>query len=300
MGNAQPQIARPDLPPAQPPPHAGASAKPRFGLLGRWTWQVLRVYLIVLLILMLFENFLIFPAPKYPAGRWQPQGIQVEDAYFTAEDGTRLHGWFVDHPQPLAYVLFCHGNAEHLGYMDWFLADLHQLDIAVFAFDYRGYGRSEGSPNEAGLLADGRAAQAWLARRAKISPSDIVVMGRSVGGAVAVDLAASHGARGLVVENTFTSIPDVAAEHYWWAPARWLIRTRFDSETKIRDYRGPLLQSHGTADRIVSVELAKRLFAACPSSNKQFFAIPGGDHNDLPPPEYYEALAQFFKQLPGR
>jgi fermentation-respiration switch protein FrsA (DUF1100 family) len=251
--------------------------------------------LILLLFVMFLENWLIFPAPRFPDGQWQPTDIRVEDVYFTSADGTRLHGWYVDHPRPVAYVLYCHGNGEHLGYLDWLFAHFHQLGWAVFAFDYRGYGRSEGSADEEGVLADGHAALAWLQQRTNRSASQVVLMGRSIGGAVAIDLAVTHGAQALVVESSFTSLPDVAAKLFWWAPARWLLRTQFDSESKIRRYQGPLLQSHGTADRLVPLSLARRLFAACPSADKQFFEVRGGDHNDLPPPEYYELAQEFLR-----
>jgi hypothetical protein len=172
-----------------------------------------------------------------------------------------------------------------------------RLGIAVFAFDYRGYGRSEGTPNEQGVLADGRAAHAWLARRAGIPQNKVVLMGRSIGGAVAVDAAATNGARALILESTFTSVPDVAAKFYWWLPVRWCIRSRFDSLAKIANYHGPLLQSHGTSDQIISCELGRRLYDACPSTSKQFFAIERGDHNEAPPKEYYRVLRSFLEKL---
>jgi fermentation-respiration switch protein FrsA (DUF1100 family) len=256
-------------------------------------WRGLSLYLVVILVLMLFENYLIFPAPKYPAGRWQPTGIQVEDIYFASRDGTRLHGWYVDHPQPVAHVLYFHGNGEHLGYLDFLLEEFHRRGLAVFAFDYRGYGRSEGSPDESGIVADGEAALQWLTKRLDIPPERIVLWGRSIGGAVAVNLAVAHGTRALVLESSFSSLTDVAARLYWWAPVRWLLRSRFDSESKIRTYQGPLLQSHGTDDGIVPVDLAQRLFDACPSNQKEFYSIRGGDHNDPPPDEYLDAILTF-------
>lgn len=127
-------------------------------------WPLLRlaavVYLLVILLLMLFENRLIFPAPSYPRGDWEPNGLNQEDIYFTSKDGTQLHGWLLKHREPAVCILFCHGNAEHVAD----LADLlykyhHEYHATVFAFDYRGYGRSEGRPDERGVLADGHAAQ---------------------------------------------------------------------------------------------------------------------------------------------
>jgi fermentation-respiration switch protein FrsA (DUF1100 family) len=255
-------------------------------------------YLLLLLLMMFLENYLIFPAPRYPQGDWDPVDISVEDVYFESADGTRLHGWYLDHPNPRCYLLYCHGNGEHVAYLNGLLQTLRDgLGLAVFAFDYRGYGRSEGSAHEAGVLQDGRAAHAWLAARAGIEPDDVVLMGRSLGGAVATDLAAHHGARGLVLESTFTSMPDVAARIYWWAPVRLLMRSQFNSLSKIDKYHGPLLCSHGTLDSLVPVDLGQRLFDAAPGRQKRFIEIAGGDHNDPQPREYYQALDRFLGGL---
>ena len=168
--------------------------------------------------------------------------------------------------------------------------------MSILLFDYRGYGRSEGACNEAGLRQDGRAARAWLARRARVNERDVVLFGRSIGGGVVVDLA-TDGARGLVLESTFTSLPDVAAYHYPWLPVRLLMRNRFDSLGKIARYHGPLLASHGDADTTIPFALGRRLFDAA-NPPKQFYTIVGGDHNDMPPPEYYNLLDRFIGNLP--
>ncbi|HEY2838010.1 MAG TPA: alpha/beta hydrolase, partial [Pirellulales bacterium] len=163
-------------------------------------------------------------------------------------------------------------------------------------FDYRGFGRSEGSPNEAGVLDDARAARAWLAQRAGIAEGDVVLMGESIGGAVVADLAAD-GARGLILENTFSSLPDVAAHHYPWLPVRLLIRSQFNSAAKIAQYHGPLLQCHGDADEIVPVQFGQRLFEAA-NEPKRLVLFPGGGHNDGRRPEWLAEIDQFFNRLP--
>jgi fermentation-respiration switch protein FrsA (DUF1100 family) len=137
------------------------------------------------------------------------------------------------------------------------------------------------------VLADARAARAWLAQRAGIAENQIVLMGRSLGGGVAVDLAAADGARALVLESTFTSIPDVGQTMYPLLPMRLLMQTQFNSARKIANYHGPLLQSHGTADRVIPYSIACRLFDAA-NQPKQFVPIPGGDHNDPQTEEYYQ------------
>lgn len=123
-------------------------------------------------------------------------------------------------------------------------------------------------------------------------------MGRSLGGAVAVELAATGGTRGLILERTFTSIPEVAATIYWWLPVRWLMRNRFDSRTRIQNYHGPLLLSHGTADSVVPFAQGKRLFESCPSPRKRLVVLHDAEHNDPDPWEYSQALDEFFASLP--
>ena len=259
-------------------------------------WLV--AYLLLLLALMIFEESLIyFPSP-YPQGDWQPPGVSFEDAEFQAADGTRLHGWYAHRKDARAVVLFCHGNAGNVTHRAHTLAALHDLvGASVLIFDYRGYGKSQGKPTEDGVLADARAARAWLAEKEGIATSDIVLMGRSLGGAVAVDLAANDGARALVLESTFSSVADVGAYHYPWVPVRALLRTRLDAAAKIGRYHGPLLQSHSDADTVVPYRFGQRLFQAA-NEPKRFITIPDGDHNDAQPAGYYQALIEFLDDLP--
>lgn len=255
-------------------------------------------YVVVLVLLVVFENSLIFPAPRFPAGDWEPTGLNVEDVTFPSGDGTALHGWLVRQDQPAGYLLFCHGNGEHVAH----LADLlrlltDQYRYTVFAFDYRGYGRSDGSPNEAGILADAQAAREWFQDELQVSSSEVILMGRSLGGAVAIDLAAVHPPRALIVESTFTSLPDVAARLYWWAPVRWLMRSQFNSLDKIRGFEGPLMISHGARDTLIPISHGRTLFAAAASSEKEFLEYPEDGHNDARPREYYDRVREFVDAL---
>jgi fermentation-respiration switch protein FrsA (DUF1100 family) len=250
-------------------------------------------YLTIVVLAMIFEESLIYFPVRYPDGDWEPREIQFEDAWFDARDGTQLHGWYVPHENASDFVLFCHGNAGNVSHRADQIRLLKELTgVSVLCYDYRGYGRSEGKPDERGILADARAARAWLARRAGVGEEEIVLLGRSLGGAVAVDLAAKDGARALVLESTFTSVPDVAAYYYPFLPVRLFLRTRLDALNQIRKFEGPLFQSHGDADSVIPYQFGRRLFDAA-NEPKKFFTITGGDHNELPPHGYYDALRAF-------
>jgi len=257
------------------------------------------VYLGMTLMLMAFERSMIYPAPPRDAGEWNPTWLDYEEVSLSSRDGTALHGWYLPHPDPVATLLFCHGNGEHLGYLAEELDFLRQrLRVNVMAIDYRGYGKSGGTPFEQGVLADGEAAQRWLAERTNQSPEDIVLYGRSLGGAVCVHLAATEGARGLMVDRTFGSMVDVAALHMRWLPVRWLLRNRYPSQSRIQRYKGPLLQIHGEADEIVPIEIARKLFDASPSQQKTWIAVPALGHNSPWPEKYYHDVDTFIRSLP--
>lgn len=246
------------------------------------------------------ENRIVFFPHPYPIGDWTPDP-RVEDVFVETPDGVRLHGWLAEpgHGPPRAVVLYNHGNGRNVTARRHVLELFRdRLNATVLVFDYRGYGRSTGRPTEAGVLADARAARRWLAVRAGVREADVVLAGHSLGGGVAVDLAAADGARGLILEGTFTNLPDVAAAHAPLLPVRAVMQARLDSAAKIGAYSGPLLQVHGDADGVVPYELGRRLFAAA-NEPKQFVTVPGGDHNHLYTPEYVRALDEFLGTLPA-
>ena len=287
-----------DAPQANPVQTSPAASWPK--RLARAAWRGARlaavVYLLVLLVMMFFEERLIFHPDSMPWRTWDLPG--VERARFEAADGTRLHGWYFHHPKPRACVLFACGNAGNISYRaERFQQFCDDHRLALFAFDYRGYGLSEGKPNEQGILLDARAARAWFAQRAGIAESEIVLMGESLGGGVMVDLASRDGARGLILERTYTSLPDVASYFYPLLPVRMLMRNRLDSLAKIADYRGPLVHCHGDIDEIIPFALGRRLYAAA-NDPKRFVALAGVGHNDPLPEEWDAAIEEFVAALP--
>jgi len=246
----------------------------------------------------LLERWLVYPAPPLGPADWHPADLPYEDVTFTGDDGTRLHGWYVAHAAPRATVLYCHGNGEHVAHLTDWLRVLHELiGVTVLAWDYRGYGRSEGVPHEENLIADARAAQLSLADRAGVPPKEVVLMGRSLGGSVAVAVAAQYPIRALVLDRTYARLTDTAARFFPWLPVRWFMRNRFPSLERIANYHGPLLQTHGSDDEIVPIEMGRQLFDAAASRQKQFITVPGGTHNEPLPEFCYQALIEFIDEL---
>ncbi len=231
-------------------------------------------------------------------GDWRPRWLQPQNIWFRSADGTKLHGWYVPADNPARLLVYCHGNSEHVADQANLVFRLQShLSATVFVFDYRGYGRSRGKPIERGCVADGLAAQRWLADREGVTPDQIVVMGRSIGGGVATAMAAEQGARTLVLENTFSTMTDAARSLYPWLPVGIFMKNRYNSLRRIQQYQGPLFQCHGTSDQVVPFELGRKLFDAAPGRMKHFYEIAGGRHNDTPPAVYYAALTQFLDNV---
>lgn len=250
------------------------------------------------MLIRLIERSLVYPIPSRERGEWRPRWLRPQNVWFRSSDNTKLHGWYVPSRDARRLVVYCHGNGEHVADQANLVFRLQShLDATVFVFDYRGYGKSRGKPAERGCVADGLAAQRWLAEKEGVSTDDIVVMGRSIGGGVAVAAAAEQGARALVLENTFSKMTDAAASMYPWLPVRLVMKNRYNSLRRIKHYCGPLFQCHGTGDQIVPIALGRRLFAAAPTRMKQFYEIPFARHNDSPPPAYYEALTEFLDEV---
>jgi hypothetical protein len=245
------------------------------------------------------DELLAFFPTKFPQGRWNPAESVFQDCWFQAIDGIRLHGWYFPHDHPSAVILFIHGNGSNLSYRAPVVQFLHdRFAASVMIFDYRGYGRSEGVPTIEGVLRDARAARLYLSKAERTPENAIVLLGESLGGAVAVDLAGKDGATGLILESTFSSLRDVAASHYAKVLTDVLVADRLDSAVTIKKYHGPLLQSHGDRDRTVPYELARKLFDAA-NEPKQFIRLPGKDHNDPKTGEYYRAVGRFLSDLRG-
>jgi uncharacterized protein len=246
-------------------------------------------YVAICLGLFLAQPKLIyFPAPNY-AFMPDAVGLAYESVSLAAADGVPIAAVFVPHDEPRATVLFCHGNGENVGDLAQTLKTLHKLGFATLAFDYRGYGRSGGAPTEQGLYLDADAAWRWLTQTRGVPPEQVVIMGRSLGGAVAIELArrvgqsattsapSSSSARpgALVVECTFTSMVDLGRQEYPLLPINLLCTHRYESVKKVGQVTCPKLFLHGTDDTLIPLANARKLFDAA-AAPKTFIETPGG------------------------
>ncbi len=256
-------------------------------------------YATILMLLSYFENSLVYPGSKYPHGDWEPADFNFEEVEFAASDGMPLVGWYLPQSNARETILLAHGNAENAAQASAYMGDLLRvhLNANVFVFDYRGYGKSGGSPDEPGVLLDSEAALAWLCERESKAPGEIILCGHSLGGGPAVHLAAKSGAKALIVQQSFCSITAAAGYHYPWIPVSWIMRNRFPSDEKIKNYTGPYFQSHGTADRVVAFAVGEKLFDAAVSPNKQFFKRQGEGHYDHRSDEYWNQLRTFLADV---
>lgn len=227
-------------------------------------------------------------------------GLNYEDVSIDTADGVSIHGWFVP-GQSSRVLLFFHGNAGNISHRLESIRQFHELGLSVFIIDYRGYGKSGGRPNESGFYRDGDAAWRYLAETRGVNPHDIVIFGRSLGGSVASLLATKEEPAGLIVESSFTSVPDVAQELYPWLPARWLSRLRHATRDYVRDVRCPVLVVHSRDDEIIPFHHGEAIVAAAPEP-RTLLALRGS-HNDaflLDEPNYVAGLRAFLSELPPR
>lgn len=261
-----------------PGPHNG-----RMGNSSLVAWLVAAAlgYALVCGVIWLVQDRLLF-LPDVPgralAATPASQGLHHDDVAVTTADGVRLHGWWVPVQGARLTIAHFHGNAGNIGDRLELLGLLHALGANVLLFDYRGYGRSDGAPGEAGLYQDAEAVWAYLTGTLGLPPAAIVLHGQSMGAAPAAWLAARRAPRALVVESAFTSVPDMAAKVYPWLPGRYLSRLQLDTRAAIARAPCPVLVIHSRGDEIVPYAMGEALFAAAPQP-KTLLTLDG-THND--------------------
>lgn len=231
-----------------------------------------------------FQRSLLYlpsTATPSPAASGVPEMTPVT---LETADGLRLTSWYAPAEEDRETMVYFHGNGGHIGYRGDKVRPYLDAGYGMLLVSYRGYGGNPGSPSEDGLYADGRAAMAFLAERG-VEPGETVLYGESLGSGPAVQIALEHARAGrpvaaAVLEAPFTSAVDVGAGHYPWAPVRWLMKDRFDSQSKIAGIQAPVLIVHGGRDRVVPFRHGEALYATAVAPKESFW-IPEAGHNDL-------------------
>lgn len=243
--------------------------------------------------------FLFNPMKPWP-GTWEPSLPDGEAVEIETADGSILDGLYFPCENARAVVLLSHGNGQILKSIEQTAMRYRdEFQVSILIYDYRGYGRSEGHPSATGILDDGRAARKWLAEREGIDEREIVQMGFSLGGSVAIDMAAKDGARGLILQSTFTSLPDIIASKIPLVPTKSLLYEQLDSLDKIKSYDGPLFISHADADWVIPYRQGIALFEAGNGAGpKTFHTLKGREHYPPDDEEYLVTIREFIRELP--
>ncbi len=262
--------------------------------------------LFIMVFIRFIENRSIFHPDKNVYSTPDDRGLEYDDVTFHTEDGLKLNGWFIPgktRPQAvdnLFTLLWFHGNAGNISHRLENIKMLYdRVPINIFIFGYRQYGKSEGKISEQGTYIDAKAAFEYLHSRKDINHEKIIFFGRSLGSAVAVDLAVEERCCALILETPFTSMKDLAKALYPFLPLGYIIQTKYDSITKIKDVKVPVLILHGDKDELVPIEQGRKLYEAA-NEPKEFYTIPGATHNDtyfVGGEEYFNTIRRFVDKL---
>ena len=265
------------------------------------SWALLRIALLAwfgfAIVIYAFQSRLIYVPNRDIVATPDQHGLSYQDVKLTTEDGVNIHGWYLPHPNPRATLLFFHGNAGNISHRLESLGIFHRLGLNVLIIDYRGYGLSEGKPDEQGTYRDAEAAWAWLTVEQHIPAKEIIIFGRSLGGGIAAWLAARRDPGAVILESTFTSIPDMASALYPYLP-RWLSRFSYANIDQVPSIDSPIWLGHSRDDELIPYTQGERLFAAA-NHPKQFFEM-NGPHSQgflITGDPYRESLAQFLDEI---
>ena len=259
---------------------------------------ILVAWLLILILVRIFEARLIF-FPDYPnrmAGDWNPHGLPFQDVWLQTADETKLHAWWIPNDQAKFTFIAFHGNAGNIAGRADVYDFLHRLPVNVLAVEYRGYGRSQGNPSEAGINRDAETGFQYLVNTKGIAPRSIISFGQSLGTAVAVHLATEEKVGGVVLEAPFPSAAAVARNKFWFIPGIGVVAgSQFDTRSKLNRIATPILIVHCTQDPVIPAELAEEVYAQA-QPPKFILRVGGYCHEEacLTAPEEYQASLQDF------
>ena len=246
-------------------------------MLSSFVLVVLALCLVAMALLYIFQEKMIFFPGKRLVATPETIGLQYEDVYLVTDDDIQIHGWYVPHAGAKATLLFFHGNAGNISHRLDSISIFHDLGLSVFIIDYRGYGRSGGRPSERGTYRDAQAAWHYLVDERGLRADEIIVFGRSLGGAVAAALAARVTPAAVILESTFTSVKELGKHYYPYLPVSLIARIRYPVDEHITSFNCPVLVVHSHEDDVVPFRYGQRLFANA-REPKMFLPI-SGDHN---------------------
>lgn len=251
-------------------------------------------------LIVFFEGkFIYFPEKMPKDVTYSTAPKESKEIWFTTADGVKINGLYAKAPDAKFTLLWFHGNAGNMENRFDMLKKLLKVGIDILIIDYRSYGKSEGSPSEEGLYKDADGAYDFLISEMKIPPERIIIFGKSLGSAVAIDLASRVKCAGLIVQSSFTSAKDMAKYVMPFFPARYFMRTNFDSISKISKITVPKLFIHSPADEVIPFEQGKKLFEAAPEP-KRFYEVPYAAHNYtyiIGGEKYLDEFRKFVKSL---
>lgn len=248
------------------------------------------------MLLRWFENSRVYHPTRDLEATGAELGRPFEDVFFKAADGVELNGWFypLEEKPPGSEMAFlnCHGNGGNIAHRLGLYGAMLQVGASVLTFDYRGYGRSKGKPGEEGTYLDAQAAYRWL-RQKGFAARNIIVYGESLGGGIASELCLREETGGLVLQSTFTSLPDIGVELYPYLPVRWMGKIKYDTKSKLPRIKVPVLVMHSREDDLIGFRHSQQNFAA--ANEPKFFAELSGGHNDpaWEAPEFGRTLEKF-------
>lgn len=232
---------------------------------------------VCVLINLLQAKLIYYPSKGYDAVPTDI-GLAFEDLTLRTADGVNIAAWYIPATDAPGTVIFFHGNAGNMTHRLQSIKVLHRMGLSVLIIDYRGYGRSEGKPSEIGTYEDAEAAWRYLTETRGESPERIALFGRSLGGAIAIELATRHSPAAVATESTFTNLIDIGKIHYRFLPVRLILSYHYDSLSKVSQITCPKLFFHGLEDTLIPLANGRRLFEAA-ADPKEFIETPGG-HNE--------------------
>ena len=260
------------------------------------------VFYLLAMLAIYFAQALFIYAPNMPTRELTATpkdiGLDYEEVFLLTDDNESIHAWFIPRKDTEKTILFMHGNAGNISHRLETIQIFHQLGFNFFIFDYRGFGNSTGSPSEQGTYLDANAAWNYLRDEKKLTPEQIIIAGRSLGGGVASEIAKNMSPAMLILESTFISMPEVSKIHYPFMPTNLIVKHKYETINKLKSISCPVLIIHSADDEVIPFAHSKTNFENA-NSPKKFIELRGGHGNGflLSKQVYTESLREAFQSM---